>query len=229
MLYKHLSRKTLQHDRSEQQTITDIKEQFFSEKWFHKKKKALSHFAVLFFFFFPGNLLQESMSYACFLPAPTLERAAPGQAVINSAPWSSEWAVLQMGSWWHFCNLRAAQTWPKEDFLHNMAAASVTNAPLGWSTFTYSRGSIQHGKDFSHILRDEDRRIGLTEWSKLKFQSQLTKSEIGSHKKSTEPHKLFLLTFRVDRCSRETNYTDRHAEHISSMSFRGRYAGLEKH
>lgn len=32
LLYKHLSRQSLQHDRSEQRTITDIKEHFFSEK-----------------------------------------------------------------------------------------------------------------------------------------------------------------------------------------------------
>lgn len=144
MLYKHLSRKSLQHDRSEQQTITDIKEQFFSEKWFHrKKKKKHCHISQCFFclFFFPGNLLQKSTRCACFLPAPTLEAAAPGQAVITSAPWPSEQAVLQMGSWWHFCNLRAAQVSPKEGFLYNTAAAGVTNAALGWSTFTHSRGS----------------------------------------------------------------------------------------
>lgn len=46
-LRKHLSRKSLRHDRSERQTITDIKEQLFSEKRFHKK--ALSGFMFIFF------------------------------------------------------------------------------------------------------------------------------------------------------------------------------------
>lgn len=88
MLYKHLSRKTLQHDRSEQQTITDIKEQFFSEKWFHKKKKkALSHFVVLFFFFFSWE--PTSRKYELCVLSPS----------------SHSWKSCSRSGCYHFCSL----------------------------------------------------------------------------------------------------------------------------
>lgn len=90
MLYKHLSRKSLQHDRSEQQTITDIKEQFFSEKWFHrkKKKKALSHFSMLFLFVF-------------FSWEPTSKK----YEVCVLSPSSHSWSSCSRSGCYHFCSL----------------------------------------------------------------------------------------------------------------------------
>lgn len=171
MLYKHLSRKSLQHDRSEQQTIKDIKEQFFSGKWFHiliiKKKKqtknALSHFTVIFYFlFFPWEPTSKKY-YACVFSLSSHSLSSCSR----SGCYHSCSSTIRTSSahQWHFCNLRTAQVWPKEDFLYNMAATGVTNAVLGWSTLAHSRESIQHGKHFNQILRDEDRPIGLTEWT----------------------------------------------------------------
>lgn len=78
MLYKHLSRKSLQHDRSEQQTITDIKEQFFSEKWFHrkKKKKSIVTFLNAFFvcFFFLGTYFKKVRGVRAFSQLPLLKQ-----------------------------------------------------------------------------------------------------------------------------------------------------------
>lgn len=152
VLRKHLSRESLQHDRLEQQTITDIKEQLFSEKWFHKK--ALSNFMFSFFFFsFSQGIHFKQVKGMCAFPLTSTPDVwwAQGQPVrqgycfLSSAVRLSSTANQILPNTWATSELHQPD---QRKTVHNMAATGGTKPSTG-PVPTAGGLSVQSGQAFS--------------------------------------------------------------------------------